>query len=122
VSFTVPEKYRLPNYSSADDGNNGMFSIPGRTPRDTLTIVASDGAGWDHVSVSKQYECPTWGEMCRVKELFWTDPEDYAVQYHPPMSRYVNNHPYCLHLWRPTDIGEMPFPSERLVGIKGWRL
>jgi hypothetical protein len=56
--------------------------------------------------------------MCKIKELFWDDAEDWAVQYHPPMSRYVNNHPYCLHLWRPTDCGEMPFPPDILVGIK----
>lgn len=116
--FKVPEQYRLREYSSSEDGNNGAFSIPGRTPRADLFIIASDGGGWQHVSVSKKYECPTWEEMCKVKELFWSDPEDWAVQYHPPMSRYVNNHRYCLHLWRPTDCGEMPFPPDWMVGSK----
>jgi hypothetical protein len=122
MSFKVPEQRRALEFSSPDDGNNGVFYIPGRSSRDQLVVVASDGAGWEHVSVSKRYECPTWDEMCRIKEMFWSDPEDWAVQYHPPASRYVNNHPYCLHLWRPIDLGEMPFPADILVGIKGVRL
>lgn len=118
MSFRVPEKYRDLAFSKPSDGNNGMFVIPGRSTRDTLMIIASDGEGWEHVSVSKRYECPTWEEMCRVKDLFWDDPEDWAVQYHPPASRYVNNHPYCLHMWRPLDSGEMPFPPDWMVGVK----
>lgn len=118
MSFKVPEKYREPGWSTAADGNNGLFQIPGRTHRDRLTVVASDGGGWEHVSVSTPYRCPTWEEMCKVKELFWDDPEDWAVQYHPPLSRHVNNHRYCLHLWRPTDCGEMPFPPDWMVGSK----
>lgn len=118
MSFKVPEQYRIPKISSAIDGNNGLFVIPSTSARKTLKIIASDGAGWEHVSVSKQYECPTWEEMCFVKKLFWDDPEDWAVQYHPPQSRYVNNHPFCLHLWRPIDIGPMPFPDTVLVGLK----
>lgn len=37
-------------------------------------------------------------------------------QYHPPKSAYVNNHPNCLHLWRPIGI-EMPRPPSIMVGI-----
>lgn len=122
MSFKVPERYRDKQYSTAADGNNGLFFIPAAKARDELKVIASDGAGWEHVSVSKRYECPTWDEMCKVKSLFWDDPEDWAVQYHPPESRYVNNHPYCLHLWRPIDIGPMPFPADSLVGIKGLTL
>lgn len=117
MSFKVPEKYRALDWSSPESGNNGLFFVPGRTGRDDLKIIASDGAGWEHVSVSKKYECPTWDEMCKVKSLFWNDPEDWAVQYHPPASRYVNNHPYCLHLWSALDVG-MPHPPEILVGVK----
>jgi hypothetical protein len=116
--FKVPERYRILTESSPLDGNNGLFIIPGRTLKDHLRVIASDGLGWEHVSVSKCYACPSWDEMCKVKSLFWDDPEDWAVQYHPPQSRYVNNHPYCLHLWHPIDIGPMPFPPEMLVGSK----
>ena len=114
MGFKVPEKYRDPRWSSLTDGNNGVFQIPGRTTRDNLKIIASDGLGWDHLSISKKYECPTWEEMCHVKLLFWDDPEDWAVQYHPPKSQYVNNHPNCLHLWR-SQKEVMPFPKKYLV-------
>jgi hypothetical protein len=119
MSFRVPEQYRALEYSTPSDGNNGLFFISSTTSRNTLKVIASDGMGWEHVSVSKKYECPTWDEMCKVKELFWDDPEDCALQYHPPKRRYANNHPYCLHLWRPND-GEtrIPFPHVSLIGIK----
>jgi hypothetical protein len=72
--------------------------------------------GWEHVSVSKKTYTPTWDEMCYVKSLFW-DEEDTVIQYHPAKSQYVNNHPYCLHLWRPTK-ERVPVPDPILVGIK----
>jgi hypothetical protein len=122
MSFHVPEKYRLYGGrmgSDASDGNNGMFPIPrsaaGKRPLD-LCVIASDGLGWEHVSVSTLVRCPTWEEMCFVKALFWDD-DDCVVQFHPPKSEYVNHHPYCLHLWRPTD-HVMLMPDWILVGPK----
>ena len=55
--------------------------------------------------------------MCRVKELFWSDT-DAVVQYHPPADVYVNTHPFCLHLWRPSDPdNQLPVPDPELVGL-----
>ena len=54
--------------------------------------------------------------MCFVKDLFW-EPEETVVQLHPPASRYVNNAPYCLHLWR-NSREEMKLPPAIMVGIK----
>jgi hypothetical protein len=73
-----------------------------------LRIICSgeDGSGWEHVSVSTKRRTPNWREMAFVKDLFWKDDE-CVVQYHPPKSKHVNIHPYCLHLWR--CVGE-PFP------------
>lgn len=79
-------------------------------------IIASSGFGWEHVSVSRRDRCPTWDEMCLVKALFWDD-DDCVIQHHPPCSEYVNNHPYCLHLWRPIDVS-LPMPPSILVGVK----
>ena len=73
--------------------------------------------GWEHVSVSRRDRCPTWDEMCLVKALFW-DEEDCVIQYHPPRSEYVNNHPNCLHLWRPIGVS-LPMPPSIMVGFKG---
>lgn len=88
-------------YGINGDSGNGIFKvyINGRSFR----VIASNGGGWEHVSVSplnaKRKTCPTWEEMCAIKDMFF-EPEEQVVQYHPPRSEYVNNHPYCLHLWR----------------------
>lgn len=121
--FKVPEKYRLttgPQSSTADNGNNGAFQI--RHPeksRHPFLVIASDGAGWEHVSVSiKGYTNlpPTWGEMCYIKDMFWGG-QDVVMQLHPKLSEYINNHPGVLHLWRPID-QEIPQPPSILVGIR----
>jgi hypothetical protein len=54
--------------------------------------------------------------MCLIKDIFW-DPEDAVIQIHPPKSKYVNQHPFCLHLWKPTNF-ELQLPLEELVGTK----
>jgi hypothetical protein len=112
MSFRVPNKYRVRKGKLASDdyaGNNGCFLIPNpfcrlkfppNDPKAYFCVIASDGMGWDHVSVSIQDRCPTWEEMNHVKGIFWSD-SDCVVQYHPPKKNYVNTHPHCLHLWRP---------------------
>ena len=116
MTFKCPDKYRvqLPGYP-AGDKRNGCFIVPLKHQQ-KLRIIASDGFGWEHVSVSRRDRCPTWDEMCLVKALFWDD-DDCVIQYHPPRSEYVNNHPYCLHLWRPIGV-PLPMPPSILVGFK----
>lgn len=97
--------------SRSDWGFNGMFELPG-----DMKVICSDGMGWDHVSVSFPDRCPTWDEMCMVKNLCWNDDE-CVVQYHPPRSEYVNCHPFCLHLWKNQRV-EAPIPDPWLVGPK----
>lgn len=95
----MPNAYRVHKGPLASDdsyGCNGMFLVNYRKTR--LAVVVSDGGGWDHVSVSCDHRCPTWNEMCYVKNLFWM-PEEAVIQFHPPESDYVNNHPNCLHMW-----------------------
>jgi len=125
--FNVPEANRItggPLGSDANAGNNGAFSVPPEREalapgiRTRLFIIASDGRGWEHVSVhaheGRRSRTPTWDEMCLVKDLFW-DPEDMVMQLHPRRSQYVNDHPHTLHLWRP--IGRaIPEPIAMLVG------
>ena len=112
--FHVPEEKRVtrgPHASDASYGNNGKFYL--NIGKAHLQIIASDGCGWEHVSVSLADRCPTWEEMCKIKDIFW-DETDTVIQYHPPKSRYVNIHPYCLHLWRTTD-QQIPVPPMPLV-------
>lgn len=87
------------------------FRIP-RCNR-SFRVIVGNGDGWDHVSVSLHDRCPTWEEMCAIKELFFEDWE-WVVQYHPAEADYVNNHPYVLHLWRPHDV-EIPRPPKVMV-------
>lgn len=81
-----------------------------------LGIIASCGADWDHVSVSLPNRCPNWPEMCAVKDAFFF-PSETVMQLHVPPQDHINNHPYCLHLWRPQS-AEIPRPPGFLVGIK----
>lgn len=118
MAFHVPEIYRIKNgefSSSEQDGNNGAFMINGPLNK-LLRIIASDGLGWEHVSVSLPNRVPTWEEMCFIKNIFW-DEEDCVVEYHPPRSQYVNNCKFCLHLWKKQDY-EFPLPDKSLVGLK----
>lgn len=127
MSFHVPNHYRLrnlpqaPQYNSTDaDGHNGAFFIPGysRRMRD-LYVLASDGSGWEHVSVSvvdAPRQTPTWAEMCEVKRIFWDD-DDVVVQFHPAKRDYVNQHPGTLHLWRPVGV-TLPTPDPLMVGVR----
>jgi hypothetical protein len=88
--------------SSDDYGNNGAFAIStfGSTTMIELNVVVSDAGGWDHVSVSKSYRCPTWEEMCFIKGIFFRDDE-WVMQLHPPKDKNISHHNYCLHMWRP---------------------
>jgi len=121
--FHVPEEYRIKTgrlASTSEFENNGAFELPPIRGGRKLFCIASDGMGWEHVSIhvldGKRMHTPTWSEMCHVKDLFW-DAEDMVIQYHPRKSQYVNNHPNTLHLWRPTQ-DLIPNPPSILVGVK----
>lgn len=81
------------------------------------TPAFQDASIWEHVSISLANRCPTWDEMCRVKDLFWSETET-VVQFHPKRSEYVNAHPYCLHLWKMVG-KEYNLPPEWTLGPKG---
>ena len=115
------ERYRrrgkaLPPHWQGNDGGEfaGIFSVPfhGRD----LFVIATADPEWDHVSVSKARKCPPWTEMCHIKNLFFLESET-AMQLHVSASDHVNDHPFCLHLWRPTAPGvTIPRPPSFLVG------
>jgi hypothetical protein len=84
--------------------NAGWFVIP-RVSGD-LRFMVGNGGGWDHVSISLAHRCPTWDEMCLVKDLVFRDDE-WVMQLHPARKDHINNHPFCLHLWRPQSAAEM---------------
>lgn len=99
------------------DGFNGYFCLILNSMR--VKAIASDGMGWQHVSVSlnDSTQPPSWSIMCQIKDLFWDDG-DWVVQFHPAKSEYVNQHPGCLHLWRCTT-QEFLKPDSLMVGFRG---
>ena len=120
--FHVPNQYRITpivaHMQQLQPGNNGVFVIPSPTGTGRkLTVIASDGMGWEHVSVHAEKKnspmlIPYWDEMNYVKCLFWDD-DDIVIQYHPRKEEYVN-YANCLHLWRPIGV-ELPTPPKALV-------
>ena len=118
---TYIEKYRqkkkeLQLYGHSGGDGNGLLFIPANDGV-TLCVIASNGAGWDHVSVTRHDGVtPTWDDMCKIKRLFFTDAET-VVQYHPPESEYVNNHAGCLHLWRKQGY-DFPLPPSIMLGCE----
>jgi hypothetical protein len=101
----------IARFGSAGDSGNGVFHLP-----NGLLVLASNGEGWDHVSISAPGRCPTWEEMSAVKDLFFR-PNEVAMQLHVPDKDHINYHPYTLHLWRPQYVG-IPRPPANMVGPK----
>jgi len=113
----APNQYRIrtgPFASKDDFGPNGYFLVP--FENSLLVVIASDGMGWDHVSVSLKNRAPNWREMTFIKDLFF-DPEETVIQFHPKKSEYVNNHDYCLHIWKKQG-EDFELPPSILVGVK----
>lgn len=93
----------------APDGGSGWVTIHGKT----FFVIYSNGGGWDHVSASSNNRCPTWEEMCFIKNVFF-DEDECCIEYHPAKKDYVNNHPYCLHIWKP-QTQDIPIPPIIMV-------
>lgn len=112
-----PEKYRHTKgiWGTKNGDNWGLFFIPSIKGAPLKVICAPSEAEWQHVSVSLPDRCPTWTEMCKVKNLFW-DANETVVQFFPREDEYINNHRFCLHMWKHKDGHNLP-PSI-LVGAK----
>ncbi len=76
---------------------------------DGLAVVASasaelDSRRWLHVSCSRARRLPSWDDLAEAKSIF-VGADRYAYSVLPPKSKYVNIHPFCLHLWSCLDAG-----------------
>ena len=100
---------RFQQIVKGEDGGRGYVTIKGKA----LHCIYSNGGGWDHVSVSLSNRCPTWDEMCAVKDVFFREDE-CCIEYHPKKEDYVNRHPYCLHIWKPQN-AKIPTPPTIFV-------
>lgn len=97
-----------------NDGMGGKFYD--KNTGKWLNFIFSYQMGWEHLSVSMPNKTPSWDQMCMMKDIFWGEDEA-CVEYHPRKQDYVNNHPHCLHIWKPTE-EHLPTPPSILVGFK----
>jgi hypothetical protein len=98
ASWTIHERKR--------DGIHYVQSISG------LSLIVSgdtewDGRRWIHMSIACPWRMPTWMELVAAKEMV-IGRDAYAVQVIPPRNEYVNQHPYCLHLFSCIDGHPLP--------------
>jgi hypothetical protein len=91
-----------------------MIGIDGMAFRfGKLRAILSNSGGWDHVSVSLETRCPTWEEMCVIKDICFHEHE-VAMQLHPAKADHINVHPFVLHMWRPQGAA-IPLPPKGMV-------
>lgn len=64
--------------------------------------IKSDGLEWLHVSFSRTSRIPDYKDIQMVKRDFIGNDKK-AIMVFPDEDHYVNNHPYCLHLWYSAD-------------------
>lgn len=105
------DPYRVPLMGDLGDEYNGAFEI--KIKGEKYSIIASNGDGWEHISVSSKYKIPSWSTMCKIKDLFFEENE-VVMQIHPSKNDYINVHKNCLHLWRPIN-QEIPVPPIYMV-------
>lgn len=84
-----------------DTQSRSEFYFPLEDGFGFLSAFNFKSAEWEHVmlDLSLQQRCPSYKEMCQVKDMFW-DENEITLQVHPPQSEYVNIVEYALHLWR----------------------
>jgi hypothetical protein len=73
------------------------------------TAPCDDGREWMHISMSREDRLPSFDDMKFAKETF-AGNDRYAYQVFPPAAKYVNQHPFCLHLYVPLT-GADPLPD-----------
>lgn len=99
------DNYREPHPWWPQTAKAGSFKVFVKG-RSFMVLASVDDTGddgvWEHISVQmrNQKRCPTWDEMCEIKDMFF-GPEEVCIQYHPAKSNYINIQEYCLHIWRP---------------------
>lgn len=96
-----------------DDGFSAVLWQRKGNLRVPMTVIASWGEGWEHISAAGKERCPTWGEMSALLDMLRL-PDETWMQLHVPATEHVNYKETCLHMWRPTD-AEIPRPPQWMV-------
>jgi hypothetical protein len=79
--------------------------------KDMLTVIVTaevvSTQRWLHVSCARRNQLPLWADLRAVKDLF-IGRDKQALQVLPSEDKYVNIHPFCLHLWHCLDGDVVP--------------
>lgn len=70
------------------------------------TVIVSIDEGRWHCSIAHPRRMPTWDEVRAARTRYTPDQVPMALVL-PSAECYVNEHPYCLHVWELRD----PFPE-----------
>jgi len=62
-------------------------------------LIELDNKPWLHVSISRRDRIPSYEELVFAKETL-IGKSKKAIQVFPADEEHVNQHPFCLHLWR----------------------
>lgn len=98
---TVEEIAKANNLLIIQNGEQGGMGklMYGSLKNCSVVWGRAEGGKYDHVSIAPKGRCPSWDEMCKVKDMFFYDEEE-CYQVFPKKSEYVNLHKTCLHIWR----------------------
>lgn len=104
----TPPTILRPGFRCLERAIDGATWQHERAPLSIIATVSTerDGREWVHVSVAHRTRMPTWDELREIKEWVLGDAEAYSVL--PPKARYVNTHPFCLHLFACLDGPQLP--------------
>jgi hypothetical protein len=110
VPTVLPSSYHL---IESHDYENGVL-WEGRNHRGPFSIIMTgqieeDGKKWLHVSVARPDKLPEWDLLKEIKAIF-IGRSKQAIQIFPNEAMYVNQHPYCLHLFCCVDAAD-PVPN-----------
>ena len=91
--------------------------------RSQLQVIATvslrgdygDDRAWLHVSVAHHGRVPTYTEVKKIKDMWFTEDEK-AIMVFPPKKFHVNKYENCLHLYGVIE-GDDPLPE--FSGIVG---
>lgn len=67
-----------------------------------LRIIVSIDVGLVHFSISCPDRYPTWDEIRDARYALLPNDLTMAMLL-PPIEEYVNQHPFCFHLWQIVD-------------------
>nr|WP_054751399.1 hypothetical protein [Piscibacillus salipiscarius] len=62
------DPYRYPLMGHWGNSYNGAFKL--KINGERYTVIASNGEGWEHVSISHHQMVPSWDTMNQLKDLF----------------------------------------------------